>query len=73
MSNLPNKITAFLDRHAIEPTALGIAVSNDSHLILNILRGKRKPRRATVRKIEMYMRAYKPKKVRPIGKNVNGK
>lgn len=59
MSDLTNKITAFLDKHAKEPTWLGVKAAKDSHLIHDILAGTRKPRRATVRKIEDFMRTYK--------------
>lgn len=56
---LISKIRAFLDKHAMEPTRLGIEAANDSHLIHSILGGKRRPRRITVRKIEDFMKAYK--------------
>lgn len=56
--DLAKKITAFLDRHAMERTRLGLEAANDSHLIHDILNGIRIPRRITVRKIEDYMASY---------------
>ncbi len=58
MSDLPSKITAFLNKHAMEPSRLGLDAANDSHLIHDILSEKRKPLRRTVRKIEDFMRGY---------------
>jgi hypothetical protein len=62
MSDLANKITAFLDKHAMELTRFGQLATGDSHIAHDIMRGERKLRRATVRKIEDFMRAYKPGK-----------
>lgn len=62
MTNLANKITAFLDKHAMEPTRMGILVANDGHLIHDLFKAKRRLRRATVRKIEDFMRSYNPRK-----------
>lgn len=59
MSELLSKIEAFLDKYAMEATAFGLEVRNDSHLVHDIRRGDRKLRRATVRDIEDFMRSYK--------------
>lgn len=59
MNGLIHKIDAFLDRHRMEPTVFGLKVANDSHLYFDLRDGERKFRRATLGKIEDFMRGYK--------------
>lgn len=52
------RIEAFLDKHALGETIFGAHAAGDTHLIYD-MRDGRKLRRATRRKIEDFMKAYK--------------
>lgn len=58
MDKLLKKITTFLDRQRLEPSAFGLLAANDPHLVFDIRRG-RQLRRKLAGKVEDFMKTYK--------------
>lgn len=56
--NLLKRIELYLDRHAMEATAFGIAAVNDGHLVRDLEKGERRLRRITVRDVEYFLKHH---------------